>query len=559
MKLYDAACMNETFRLCIPNLVDDLIENQEVAREKLRAQARDQTDSRCASALRVLAKLSEKGNIHILKQIQDGMRMGARIVVDEPVEATVFQVVESGRWVTKYGARSTYDLVVVLPEWSKVVSISTSEIEIPTDPMIPRFAKVKLENVHLYSFFNRAHAVRGRRISEVQGTQNNTFDLHSFKPFIRTCKDIENIGQGIALPFFTPLSTLEGLRLGFFFALMCRVTSVEFIRSPTGFGVTLGQSGLTLSDSTGALKARLNTDVFNESVANPMVGNKATLKDPKDLLGVDGNVFVVGVWFLGRSYPEIAHLSLPKDSFTLDTWGVLSFMNSHRKAKISQVSQLFGIESVNEASKKTRCIQTSGDWLYYKNESWPKEIFLAIEKNGFSWNLAFSDALEFGADYADFRVWSKQILPFFRMNPHLLDLYRSKTPIISFEKTQKFPEKEKEAIQEIALEIQPHPWPALLACFTSTNRIKISIVSHRLSSLGYSAWDLFSSAWDNGGYALERRWRRALSRTRKWVRASASKRNKKPVVDEITSALTFIISMRGAVNLPSEALREGAH
>jgi len=549
MKLYDAVCRREELRDNISDLISDLIDNQEAAQRKLKAEA-DRTDSVSAQALRILVSLSEKGNKHILTQIRDGMRACTRKIIDKPVNAIVFQVVESGRWITRYGANSTYDLVVVLPRWAKVISISTSEVDIPMDPMIPRFAEVRLENLHLYSFFNRAHAVRGRRISEAQRDQSVSEIPGRLKPFMRTCKDIQTIGNGLQLAFFTPISTIEGLRLGFFFTLMCRVTSVELIRSSTGFGVTLGQSSLTLSDSTGTLRARMNTEIFLESMANPMTTERYELKNPEDMLNIGGKFFVVGVWLLGRNYPEIAFLGLPKDESALSTWGVWAFMNSHRKAQLTQVSRLFNNESINNACRRSACILRSGAWLYYKEELWPEEIFLAFEKNGFPWALAFTEAMRFGANYAAFSEGKKQILQFLRLNPHILNLYRSKRPLATFEEMHKLSEIEEEIMAKTIFEIPVRTWPVDLVQFSSRNRKKIFSVSQSLSSLGYTVQDLFSPMWNNGGAPLERRWWHA----RKWSYRLRGKRREKAVMDEMTSAIIFILSMRGEANLPREAL-----
>jgi hypothetical protein len=533
MKLYDAVCGSEKFRQRIPDIIDDLIENSEAARQRLKSEA-GRSDSLVAHALRILVALSEKGNTAILAQVRDA---ATSVIMDKPVEAIVLQIMASDRWSKDFG-EATYDLVLALPEWSKVIAISTTEAEIPTDPMIPRLAKVRLENVHLYSFFNRAHAVRGRRVSSVEKHGNDSVDLNQFKPFMRTCADIETIGNGMALRFFTPFFTTEGLRLGFFFASICRITSGEWIRSPTGFGVTPDQVGLTLCDYSGCLKARMNTEIFRESMDNPMQRTDVKLKDPMDLCNFNGSILIVGVWILGRGYPEIAFFGLLGDDFEPATWEVLSYMNSHRKLSLGQIQGVLDENRIDSACKETRCVLKTKEWVYYKEESWPSEIFLAMEENGFPYELTLPDALKRGASFWAFKVWSNRILSFFRINPHLLELYRSKAPLGMFKKMHELPEKEKEAAAKFTVKAEEE---ITLIPFASRNRTDILNVSQCLSTLGYTAWDLFSPEWDNGGYALERRWLHARSR------------QKQVFVDEITSALLFILSMRGEVKIPREA------
>jgi hypothetical protein len=536
MKLYDAVCGSEEFWQRIPDIIEDLIENSEAARQRLRSEA-GRGDSLVAHALRILVALSEKGNIAILTQMRDA---AARVIMDEPVEALVLQVMASDRWSREFG-ESTYDLVLALPEWSKVIAISTTEAEIPTDPMVPRLAKVRLENVHLYSFFNRAHAVRGRRVSSVEKHGNDSVNLNQLKPFMRTCADIETIGNGLALRFFTPFFTTEGLRLGFFFALICRITSGEWIRSPTGFGVTPEQVGLTLCDYSGCLKARMNTEIFRESMDNPMQRSDIKLKDPMDLCNFNGSILLLGVWILGRDYPEIAFFGLLGDDFEPATWEILSYMNSHRKLPLGETQGILHESRINSACKETGCVLKTKEWVYYKEESWPTEIFLAMEENGFPYELTLPDALKCGASHWAWKVWSKRIIRFFRINPHLLELYRSKAPLDMFEQMHTLQKEEKEAISRLTLEvIEPPKITSPLVHFRSTNKAKILWVSRALSSLGYSTKDVFLLR--NGGFDLYNRWEYVRSRL------------KKPISDTMTSALFFILSMQGEVVIPKETL-----
>lgn len=542
MKLYDAICGNEELRQTIPEIIDDLIEDPGTATEKLRTQAKQRSNPVFAHALRILATLCQRQHTVILEQIRDGV---SREVINEPIRAVVLQLIESDRWIRKYG-ESTFDLVLALPDFSRVISISTTEVEMPIDPIIPRLSEVILENVHLYSFFNRAHAIRGRRISYTERNSGLSFGPGSFKPFMRTCKDIERIGNGASLNFFTPFFTNEGIRLGFFFALVCRIASVGWVSSPTGFGVTTDRTSLTLCDFSGSLKAFMNTEVFNESMVNPIQRKGASFRDPADLDGYDGDFLIIGVWILGKRYPEIAFLGLLDSNLSPSVWGLLSFMNSRRKASCERALELFGKACVESACKETGCFVKTEKWLYYKEEAWPSKVFLAMEKKGFSSELRFSDALDFDVDYATFKMWSGRMSRFFHVNPHLLKLYCSCDPFELFEQLHKPVEKEI-AVVEVAPRISVARTLTAFIPFTSRDRGKILAVSLALSSLGYSSQDLFSQEWDNGGSSLEEKWLRA----RKWQR-------RKTTTNETTSALIFIMSMKFEVNIPIEVLEKTA-
>ncbi len=423
MKLYEAICESQNFQSEFPEIIDELIKNPKTCRQKLRLKATEKTGTLVANAFNILAILSEKENTNILIQLKDGL---LKLIINEPIGAVVLQATISDRWSNKYGT-STIDLILALPELGKVITISATEAEIPTDPLLPRLSKVSLENAHLFIFFNRAHAVRGRRIifTEKSGNACAANSPEQYGAIMRTCSDIETIGKGMRLSAFTPVYTADGLRLAFFFTLMCRVNSVEWVRSPTGFGSILDEVDLVLNDFSGCLKSRMSTAVFSESFSNSDQ-NKGLLEDPTDLSNINRDILVVGAWILGNNYPQIISLGIPQNNIKLILWGLQSFMNSRRKMSYKQLLGIFPESIIKEACEVTKCILRIKDLVFYKEESWPKEIFLSMEENNFPNNLTFSNSLKFGASFQTFKAWSEIILPFLRVNTHILQLYRSK-------------------------------------------------------------------------------------------------------------------------------------
>ncbi|MEM3587100.1 MAG: hypothetical protein QXO71_07270, partial [Candidatus Jordarchaeaceae archaeon] len=526
-------CANKEFRENLPAIISDLIKNPKEARERLKNEARLQKDSLVAHALRILVNLSEKGGTVILSQLERG---GHNEVIDEVTEAIVLQLIASHRWEKEY-EEPTFDLVLALPDWSKVIAVSTTEAEIPIEPLIPRLAKVSVENIHLYSFFNRAHAVRGRKIS-TWGHQEIGVIPRWFGPFMRTCSDIETIGRGLALPFFTPFFTNEGLRLGFFFTLLCEVDAVNWVRSPSGFGVTPDEVELILRDFNGCLRARMSTKIFNESLENPLQRIDVKPKDPMDLVNLGRKILIVGVWILGKEYPEIIFFSLI-DNPSIDVW-VASFMNSHRKVLASKLPKELNRGLVERALSGSSCVLKVKEWIYYKEEPWPTAIFLAMVENGFNRIFTLSDVLRFGGTFTDFKSWQNRVQKYFRINPHILELYRSQEPLELFKKMHKLLEEDKE-LKELALKLIPKEKPKLIR-FTRKDPGTVLAVSKRLLALGYQVWDLFSPEWDNGGYLLERKYIRVLSL------------RKERALDEMVLALNVILTARGEVNIPSEAI-----
>lgn len=543
MKLYDAICGNETFRQDFPDIISDLIKNQSSTSERLKLEA-GRNDSQVAHALRILVNLAEKGNTTILNQMRNA---ATSLIIDESIEAFIVQIVPSDRWSKEFGG-ATYDLLLAIPELSKIIAISTRDMELPLEQMIPRLSKVKLQNVHLYGFFNRAHAVKGRRIY-IPPEEKNVFPIipDDFKPFIRTCEDVKAIGKGMSLNYFTPFETLDGLNLGFFFSLVGKVTNTKSISSPDGFGTILDQVGVTLTDKTGTLDARINSEVFRESLDNPAQPKKTKITDPLELSTANETIFVIGAWILGKSYPEIAFFSFVKDSLDPETWQVTSFLNSHRKIPQNMIQSLVGENQIEIAKKKTNCIFRTNHWSYYKEAAWPNEIFSAMEQNGFNYRMNLSEALKYGASYIEFKVWTKNIAHFFTVNPHLIELYRSGAPLDLFKKMHTVTQEDKEAAIKYPTTVQVK---TRMVSFFTRKKFDIVNVAVSLSLLGYTVWDLFTPEWDNGGYPLERRWLH-LSHKEEYAIPG-----QKSSVNELLSALTFILSMRMEVKIPAAALDE---
>jgi hypothetical protein len=548
MKIYDATCGNEKFRQDLPQIIDDLIWNPKSALVKLRQDA-GKYNSEVAHALRILANLAEKGNTTILDQLKNAANS---LIIDEGIDAIVIQIIPTDRWSKEFGCAS-YDLLLAIPELSKTIAISTRDMDVPLEPMVPRLAKIRLQNVHLYGFFNRAHCVRGRRIytpsKEIIGYPSIPKE---FMPYMRTCEDTQIIGKGMALNYFTPFETADGLNLGFFFTLVGKVTDTKWVSSPDGRGSTLDHVWLTLKDQTGSIDARISTEVFLESRESPAQPRKINVEDPLDLATSDETVFVIGAWILGKQFPEIAFLSFINDDFDAQTLQVTSFLNSHRKASRDFIERQIGKNQLKVAQSKTNCVFITQDWSYYKEVAWPNGIFSAIENNGFNYRLSLTEVLKF-AQYSEYNEWSKKISSFFAVNPHLLALYRSRTPAELYDKMHSIPSKEKESATKYPIaQVRTRLVP-----FYSRRKLDIVHMATSLSELGYTVWDLFTPEWNNGGYPLERRWLHIAHK--KWMnlhKGDYDSLHQKSSVNELLSALTFILSMRMEANIPEAALKK---
>ena len=89
-----------------------------------------------------------------------------------------------------------------------------------------------------------------------------------------------------------------------------------------------------------------------------------------------------------------------------------------------------------------------------------------------------------------------------------------------------------------------------MVSFFTRKKFDIVNVAASLSQRGYTVWDLFSPEWNNGGYPLERRWLHLSHKEEYTVPGQKSS------VNELLSALTFILSMRMEVKIPAATLKQ---
>ena len=201
---------------------------------------------------------------------------------------------------------------------------------------------------------------------------------------MRTCSDVESIAKGTTLGFFTPFATNDGLRLGFFFTLVCKINSVETVPSPSGAGITFDQVSLVLYDFSGCLRIRLSTDVFRESMENPIQKSQIQLNDPLDLEHSIAPVLVIGVWILGQDNPDVLFLGVPELDKGIEIWEVLAYMNSHRKLPYSTLLTMMNKEAVEQACKQTNNLLKIGEWIYFLEDGWSKKNLSLIGKEQLS-------------------------------------------------------------------------------------------------------------------------------------------------------------------------------
>jgi hypothetical protein len=341
----------------------------------------------------------------------------------------VLQLIESHRWQKKYGSQ-VYDIVIAIPEFMKTIALSTTEIltQVPVD-QFQIYDRLTLSNFHLYPFFNRAHAVRGREASHLDvGTRLH--DLGKLKFLLRTSLHAKIIGTSHRLAMFTPLDTLEGFRLGFYFATVCKVSKVRSVRSAGGYGFDLSQSEIDFEDDYGKLTARMSVEAFRRSVEDN-IQRQWTLgiDDPSDLEKYRGWLLVVAAWFLADKLPYVAFLGFLGDDPAIRRYSALAYVNSVRKMRASDFKSQFSSSQELPLANVMRI----GDYVYYKEDFWPDTLFKVLIESKMK-DLSFSEALRLRIRLDEYHEFCVNMRRLFGMRNDLETLYFSESPEEDFKR-----------------------------------------------------------------------------------------------------------------------------
>jgi hypothetical protein len=420
MVFYDAVCTAREARELIPRVAEKMSQNAQSV-DSVVHEEREQTSKVISRrALGLLKLLAQKRCEHLIRQLASP---SVSTSFSADFSGIVLQLIKSSRWQKKYG-KHVYDIVIATPEFVKTIALSTTEIltKVPVD-QFQICDRLTLSNFHVYPFFNRAHAVRGRKASHVDvGTRLH--DLSKLKFLLRTSLHAKIIGTSHRLSMFTPLDTLEGFRLGFYFATICKATKVKSVRGAGGYGFDLSQSEIDFEDEYGALRARMSVEVFRRSVEDN-IQRQWTLGigDLRDLEGYRGWLLVIAVWFFADTLPYVAFLGFLGNDPAIRRYSTLAYANSVRKMRASDFSSRFG--SFQELPLTN--MMHIDDCVYYKEDVWPDNLFKVLIESKMK-NLSFSEALRFKIRLSEYQEFCVKMRRLFEMRNDLETLYFSENP-----------------------------------------------------------------------------------------------------------------------------------
>jgi len=421
MALYKAISGVEENRQRIPKAIEFVLAGGEPARLALEREYEQETNKLTRRALRIITYLSRSGYDYLLRQVAEEQ---AQPPLDIPLRGVVIQLTGSERWERRYGT-TAFDVVVAVPSLARVIALSTTEVEGLREKLNYQFEQIQMQNFHLYSSFNRAHAVRGREAG-IFGTTFETkpIEARSLWFLLRTSMDARRIAASQMLRCFTPIGTLEGLRLGFYFGTVCKVTDVSLVKSPTGFGWNYAQNDVTAEDQSGPFQFRLNTEVFRQSLElSELAGSRPDLRDALELGSFPGSIFVLACWFMGDDVPQATSVSFLKDDSASKAYSTLAYMNSRRRVSREHFTQL--VEPLGGLTRElSSATFESGEWVYYLEDEWSANTLLCGVANQMR-PLSFSETLRLHIDRREYLHWLQETQLLFGLNPQLLSFYTS--------------------------------------------------------------------------------------------------------------------------------------
>lgn len=511
--------------------------------------------------LRDIFYLYKNGYAHILENLVD---KGIPVIKD-PIEAIVLRVEESGRW-KRYGSDDRhYDMVLAVPKWSRVVIVSTTEVE-PMESVrnVRPFDKVVLENYHLYEFFNKLHGITGRKVRIVNQTEKEkTENLGKLNFLFRTTSDIKKISNCKNLRLFTIIPDINGKpRIGFYFAITCKVKEVKEARKPDGIGLDPYTFNLVLQDDFGDLPIRMNVHLFVESAVKGYLRNEinqffgsrtqtdSKFQHPLDLKEYGHYMLIFGHWFLGDDLPNVSFIVPLNTDINYLKYQIIGFMNTRKKIPFNKAKELWEVKLQGTHEMSNNLMRDiNGEWAYYTENFWDKEIFQLMIETKFS-VPQFHEIIQREISREKLKEWTEYTSIYFQINDFIKRLYLSDNPEAEFKNIYAglVPEKTKgsekvelstgvkktkgrEKSDFIEIEIKQIPDVELVKGWQNIQKF-IPV----LKGSDYEIEEVFE--WGNGGKRLAKRWYKHSL--------------KNPRMEETFSVLAYIFKARGVVFLPVE-------
>ena len=476
------------------------------------------------------------------------------------ITGILLQVIANQRWSKKYDTGTgQFDMILAIPKWSRVVSLSTSEIssqyasEISSQyesKKIEQFDILTLDNFKMQYPFNKLHGLRGRKIL-LDHTSNTEkiITLRKLNFISRTIQDLQLLMNSTKLQTFTLIpDTTFRLRLGLCFLTVCKITDI--VTNKKNSGLDLNNYILTVSDPTGHMKCRLSIDNNSSGLWHKLksgwlqtelnrylnINTNENIKfDSPTKLNNNMHFMIFGNWYLGDDYANISTIIPIQTNSIPDLPYIIEYMNTRKKIKFNDYNNLFKNNlsllnyNLKNMLKQNIIVDKNSETVYYKEDDWDSEIFLELLDHDFK-----KPSLSIRSKYGirEFNDMYKIINEYLIINQNYKKVYQSKDFEQSIEKIydiQKFDTVKYDENDEDDILFQIDDW-----------RKYNEPLSSLLIKLNHTTDELFN--WSNGNKMLYNKW------------VNHENKNKSITHDlrthNIKSALYFIFQARGTVYIP---------
>lgn len=498
---------------------------------------------------RALGSLTYIKKNKFLNEYKKSYKFNTTIPIEEDLEGIILQIVQNNRWSKQYSSdQPQYDLILAIPKWSRVITISTSEI-LPIDILknVKQLDILKLNNYQMYNSFNKLHGLKGRSVCLQSITNMNKIVAMQRLGFMKkNIRDLKMITKSANLHLFTLIPDISrNLRLGLFFQTVVKIDNVKDVIKDAG--VDPYNYIITISDPSGIVDCRFNIyhkkyslwdklkskwlhSELNQYYNIPM-NEDVEFNNPHDLKKINANFLILGNWYLGDNMPNISMILPIYDSSNRVKYSIIEYMNVRKKISYDTFEKLFNDVNLNDMMSdkifmQNIIIDNNSKMIYYKESDWNSKIFLLLLKNNFK-KPALRIRIGFGVKI--FNKMYNDIIRYMNMNNDHKSLYLS-NDIESTIKTLYTQNYDDESELDVDLEI-----------FIPVKLWKlISQLIPDIIKCKYTYNDLFN--WNNGGNKLKNMWERKHMKNYTQIEHVETY--------EIKSSLSYIFQARGIVFIP---------
>lgn len=543
-RIYKAMIQNDAKHV-LPNIIKYVIKEKNIdsvidGSKKINL-SRDIEDA--IASVVYITKCGYAGILELIVKDWYGMKISGSL------DAIVLQIDESQRWRKKFGTKSRqFDLILAIPKWSRVVSLSTSEI-IPYDLVekIRQFDTIKLENYHFYEVFNKLHGVSGRKVTVSEQSDNDrACNLSKLTFVFRTIRDVVMLSKSMNVRMLTIVPDINGEpRMGFYFTVFCNIDDVKEASGADGVGINPYSFELTVSDGTGNVNMVLDASNFTRTIRNGYLANeinglfnsKLTTHDkfdhPFDMKGHSKHFIITGNWFLGDDRPNITYMAPLSSNVDHAALQLIGFANTRKKIPMEEIRSLLYGTRIDIKTHENIIADLSGKFILYKERHWDYDVFKIMIERKFS-KMKFSDLVMTGQSIAEFRKADGYFKKYFEINPFIKDLYLSDDPEDGvLNAYPQFGTTQEDSVQSAECELISD-----LAPVYSWSKIKKYIP--RIEEEGIDIEEIFE--WFNGGKILSRK--------------SPSRYKYTDYLEYLTAVIRLIYVARGRVWLPNKITEE---